>query len=741
MNKHFYCSKYFIFTSFFYLSTTLLSYSQKPNIILILADDLGYKYMSHISNMGYSTPNLDMMAKRGTSFTQCYASPICSPSRHMILTGKYNFRNYRRWGIMDLNNKTIANLLLRSGYATAVYGKWQLNGGDPFIQKFGFRNYAVMDPYSNSTVVMYKNPSIYEKSKLVDSTLTMGKYSEDIYTDSVLNFIDSNKNQPFFIYYAMPSPHGPFQPTPDDSTYATWNDANLSDTFYYRRMVKYMDKKIGLILNKLYSAGIQNNTYILFTADNGTPAGIADKINGERITGGKGYSNDAGTHVPLIVYGPNVLAGQVRNELVDFTDFMPTFAKLAKANIPAVYGTTDGVSFADKLTGNVDTSRKWIFNYYKPFYNSGSLKRWVFDGNYKLYDSLGTLIFYNIANDIKEKNPLTNSSLTQQQKGIRQKLKEVLDMYAKESPPVLKGNYVANITDTSAECGATILPIGGLTSVLERGTVYDFKIGIFGNLFNELPEGGNSVSSFNQVRYGLLPETLYSFCGYAVNDFGKGFSPKTDFRTLSKSVVKGSDSIVAYAGNNYINMSWNKATFPTIGASSGGYMVAYSTSLPELAGSPNGKALNKIITRGNLVANTSAVLQFALPETSTIINNLQPETEYNLLLVPYTWDGINDSTFNYFTQGLKRKKVITAAANYTVYPNPSSNDFTLKTRSNPAETVEISVTDVLGKIVFQRVAKGVQIFNFGKSFSAGIYIVNAIKKSGIETFKILKTQH
>lgn len=187
-------------------------------------------------------------------------------------------------------------------------------------------------------------------------------------------------------------------------------------------------------------------------------------------------------------------------------------------------------------------------------------------------------------------------------------------------------------------------------------------------------------------------------------------------------------------------MNWKKATYPAKGATNGGYLIAYSTEMPELISSPNGKAINKILLKGTVAPTPSAVLQTDEPATNTTINNLQPETEYNLMLVPYTWDGMNDSTYNYFTQGIKRKKVTTLAANYTVYPNPSSGSFTLKVKTNPAEIVSVVVSDMLGKIVYKTEAKGIQIFNFGKSFSAGIYVVKAIKNSGNETIKILKTQ-
>ena len=111
----------------------------------------------------------------------------------------------------------------------------------------------------------YKNPILYEKGVFLPSSATAGRYSEDIFTDSVLNFIDSNQTSPFFIYYGMALGHFPFQPTPDDPAYASWTSSTASDTTYFKSMIKYMDKKVGQILEKIYAAGIQNNTYIIFT--------------------------------------------------------------------------------------------------------------------------------------------------------------------------------------------------------------------------------------------------------------------------------------------------------------------------------------------------------------------------------------------------------------------------------------------------------------------------------------------
>src|SRR5215831_2211840 len=159
-----------------------------PNIILILGDDVGYEIPEVDGGQSYSTPNLDMMAQNGMRFTQCRATPLCSPSRFELLTGKYNSRNYFAWGIMDLTQKTIANILKDAGYKTCVTGKWQLDGGDNSIHTFGFDDYSVWQPYeimgtSNPTWSRYKDPAVYTDSAFWPKSERAGKYSEDVFMD------------------------------------------------------------------------------------------------------------------------------------------------------------------------------------------------------------------------------------------------------------------------------------------------------------------------------------------------------------------------------------------------------------------------------------------------------------------------------------------------------------------------------------------------------------------------------
>lgn len=405
--------------------------ASKPNIILIVGDDIGYEIPTANGGQSYATPNIDTLAQQGMRFTQCHATPSCSPSRQMLLTGKYNFRNYIAWGIMQQSQKTIANMLKDAGYKTCALGKWQLDGGGQSISTFGFTEHCVWLPFLQYPEELegsrYKSAKIYQNGAYLPANETNNKYAEDIFTNYLLNFVDSNKAQPFFAYYAMNLCHKAFSPTPDDAAYATWNpDPSVSDKTFQPSMIKYMDKKIGIIVNKVKSLGIQNKTVIIFIGDNGTVREITSRFNNMNVKGAKFQTIEYGTHVPLIVYWPGkVSPGTVNNDLIDFTDFLPTFAGIANIPKPTTYGALDGQSFYLQLTGSKGTPRDWIFTHYQTLLpgSTDSLKRYVQNKKYKLYEGGG---FYNIQRDIPEDRPMPDSSLGPKQKAVKQSFEGVL---------------------------------------------------------------------------------------------------------------------------------------------------------------------------------------------------------------------------------------------------------------------------------------------------------------------------
>lgn len=408
--------------------------NSQPNIILILGDDVGYDIPNYTGGQSYSTPNLNYLAANGMQFTQCHTTPLCSPSRVMLMTGKYNFRNYVTWGIMDTTQRTIANVLENAGYATCVVGKWQFDGSDASIRKFGFQNYLVTN-HRKKTLEdpkdIYKNPMVYENGALWPTDSVKGKYGEDLFRDYMFKFIDSSKDQkPFFIYWAPNLVHPPFSPTPDDPQFATWNPskkANLADTMYYPSMVQYMDKLIGQLIDKLNTDGLANNTLVLFTGDNGTINGKFSLWNGQVVEGGKSTSTEAGTHVPLLAYMPGtILPGSTDTSLISLVDFMATISDAAGTTIPPLYNAIDGTSFYGQLQGSPASLRSSIFCHFvgsgKFETNPTHLRRWMQDHTYKQYDSLPSTKyskkFYNIKLDPFEQNPIKNNKMTEQEKAL-----------------------------------------------------------------------------------------------------------------------------------------------------------------------------------------------------------------------------------------------------------------------------------------------------------------------------------
>lgn len=410
----------------------------QPNVILIFADDIGYEIPTYTGGQSYSTPNLDKMAARGVQFTQAHTAPLCSPSRFMLLTAKYNFRNYTTWGTMDRSNKTIANLMKKAGYATCMAGKWQFDGGDASIHAFGFDKYLVTNPFNvdfadDGALKFYKDPQIYENGAYWSDSKTKGKYGDDLIRDYMFNFIDSlGGKKPFFIYWATNLVHEPFCPTPDDPEFATWNSDKKKqpgDSVYFPSMVKYEDKLVGQLLDKLRDKKIANKTLIFWLGDNGTTAAIHSRWNGQIVGGAKSSPTEAGTHVPMLAYMQNrIQSGVEDTSLISLVDFMSTIGDAAGVKIPKSYGTTDGISFYNQLFGDYSNVRPWIFCHFlgagKNETNPLYLKRWMQDHIYKQYDTLPnpnfSKRFFNIVLDPAERHPIAPNKMTSQEKAISQ---------------------------------------------------------------------------------------------------------------------------------------------------------------------------------------------------------------------------------------------------------------------------------------------------------------------------------
>ncbi len=370
----------------------------RPNILIIMADDLGYECLGAYGGTSYKTPNLDKLAAAGLRFDNCFSTPKCSPSRVTILTGRYTFRTTTRWGHIPPDEITFGHVLGKAGYATALAGKWQLGkivDQPDRVAKGGFEQSCVWAWHEGPR---YRKPTIYHNDKL--RTDVADRYGPDVYCEFLIDFIESNKDRPFLAYYPMTLTHYP-KPNEPKGPNGKW------ETF--AEMVTNMDRQVGKLVAALDRLKLRRKTVILFSADNGSPTKVTSRVGDRKIKGGKAKLTDAGTRVPLIANCPGVTpAGRTNDDLIDFSDFLPTLAELASAKLPADL-PIDGRSFTAQLQGRPGRPREWVFT------ELGG-KRWVRNKRWKLYQD-GRLI--DMQADSEEKNPIPagSSAAADQQRG------------------------------------------------------------------------------------------------------------------------------------------------------------------------------------------------------------------------------------------------------------------------------------------------------------------------------------
>jgi arylsulfatase A len=401
----------------------------RPNIVLIMADDLGYECIGANGGESYATPVLDRMAAEGVRFEHCYAQPLCTPTRVKLMTGISNVRNYVEFGILEKSQTTFAHLLRDGGYATAIVGKWQLGRDASLPAHFGFDEHCLWQLLRRPS--RYAHPGLEVNGKKVD--YRTGEYGPDLVADYACEFIERHKDRPFLLYYPMMLTHSPFVPTPDSPD---WNPAvqgaqgERGDVKYFGDMVAYMDKLIGRVLDQLERSGVRDNTLVLFTGDNGTGRRVVSMMNGRQVEGGKGQMTDAGTRVPLIVEWPGrTPQGRVCRDLVDMSDFLPTLCEAAGVDVPASLAI-DGQSFLPQIKGEQGTPRESIYIWYS---RSGGPTGAEFTRTqrYKLYP---TGEFFDVEQDVLEQRPLDVAALPADVSQIRAKLQAALDRYRDARP-------------------------------------------------------------------------------------------------------------------------------------------------------------------------------------------------------------------------------------------------------------------------------------------------------------------
>jgi arylsulfatase A len=305
--------------------------SQLPNIVFIFTDDLGYGDLGCFGATDIATPNIDQIAAEGIKFTSFLsASPVCSPSRAGLLTG----RMPQRMGInavffpesltgMDPEEITIAEILKEKGYRTGIVGKWHLGHLEKFLPlNQGFDEYFGI-PYSNDMASV-----VYIRGNDVEEYKVDQRYTTRTYTEESLKFIDSVEDQPFFLYLAHSMPHVPIYASPEFE--------GTSNRGLYGDVIQEIDWSVGEVLKKLEEKGILENTLIVFSSDNG-PWLVMEDHGGSAgpLREGKQFTFEGGVRVPTVaMWKGKIDPGQVYEQLATQMDWFPTFCKMVGAEVP-----------------------------------------------------------------------------------------------------------------------------------------------------------------------------------------------------------------------------------------------------------------------------------------------------------------------------------------------------------------------------------------------------------------------
>lgn len=399
---------------------TPLPRRRSPNIILIVADDLGYGDLGCYGQKFIKTPRLDQMASEGVRFTQFYsASPVCAPSRASLMTGLHQGHALIR-GNTDVQNKrvslgrsnvTVAEVLKAAGYRTGIIGKWGL--GEPNTE--GIPNRKGFDywfGYLNQTLAHnYYPTSLWRNEEQV--AISHGTYSHDLFTREALDFVRRERAHPFFLYLAYTIPHanneltsktGNGMEVPDDSPYASENWPAPQKN--YAAMVTRMDTDIGKLIDLLRELRIDKDTIVFFTSDNGPQGkgegGVDPKFFASAgiYRGIKRELYEGGIRVPMIVRWPGKIAsGREDNQVWTLYDFFPTAVAIAQAPLPV---KVDGVSELSLLRGGRARPRKSLYWEFHEggFVQAARLSEWK-----GIRRGLtGTMELYNLAADPTESN-------------------------------------------------------------------------------------------------------------------------------------------------------------------------------------------------------------------------------------------------------------------------------------------------------------------------------------------------
>jgi arylsulfatase A len=375
---------------------------QPPNVVVVLVDDLGVEGLRCYGGESYATPRIDALAASGMRFTAAHTTPLCTPTRVRLLTGREGLRSYVDFSVLAADERTFAHLLDEAGYATGVAGKWQLYGARHYGERAG-RGTRPEDAGFDSWCLWqveelgsrYADPTVEVDGEL--RTLP-GAYGPEVFCDWALDFVRQHREEPFLLFLPMALTHDPFEPTP----LSDHDGSDRARTF--ADMVAYTDLVVGRLVDELDRLDLRERTLLVFTTDNGSPRPITSLLDGRETRGGKGRTTDAGTHVPLIVSWPGVIAPGTCDDLVDLVDVLPTVVEATGGALP-IDRVIDGRSLLPRLRGEDEPVREVLTCWYlpRPLRAGATEARWARDERYKLY---GDGRLFDLLEDRDEEHPL-----------------------------------------------------------------------------------------------------------------------------------------------------------------------------------------------------------------------------------------------------------------------------------------------------------------------------------------------